>query len=123
MDQTTRLWDAETAKEVRKLRGNAGRVYGGAFSPDGKRVATGSGDGDPNVRIYDTESAKLLKVLPGHGGWIWRVQFSPNGKRLVSAGMQDATARVWDVDAGKEVRTISCPGWVVEWPSSMTSAC
>ncbi|MBL8765097.1 MAG: hypothetical protein JNM07_12595, partial [Phycisphaerae bacterium] len=44
-DQTARVWDAATGRELLKLEGHAGWVLSAAFSPDGARLVTASGDG------------------------------------------------------------------------------
>jgi len=43
-DKIARIWDAESGKELIKLEGHTGWVHSAAFSPDGKKVATGSYD-------------------------------------------------------------------------------
>jgi len=40
-EQTIQLWDAQTGKSVRTLRGHTSWVAGAAFSPDGRRIAAG----------------------------------------------------------------------------------
>ena len=69
-----------------------------AFSPDGKRVA--SGRTDRSVIVWDAATGKSLLTLKGHKGAIPSVAFSPDGKRLVSASW-DHTLKVWDVDPAR----------------------
>ena len=44
--------------------------------------------------------------MKGHSLWVDGLAFAADGKAVVS-GCYDRTLRVWDVAAGKEVRTIS----------------
>src|SRR5262249_25126348 len=70
-------------------------VLGLAYSPDGKRLATGARDG--TVRIADAATGKFLLRLDGHQGAVECVAFSPNGKRLASGGTE---ILVWDAESG-----------------------
>src|SRR6266581_2318762 len=80
------------------LHGHDKRVWGVAWSPDGKRLATGSRD--RTARIWDIESgSQLLVVLRGHNGKVRGVAWSPDGGRLATASA-DRTARIWDADHG-----------------------
>jgi WD40 repeat protein len=75
------------------LEGHRGWVYSVAFSPDGKRVVTGSYDN--TARVWDLSGpTPAATVLQGHRGTVWSVAFSPDGKRVVT-GSSDKTARVW----------------------------
>jgi WD40 repeat protein len=95
-DNTARLWDAATSREIRAFKGHGGSVYSVAFSPDGKRVLTGSDD--KTARLWDAATGKEIRAFMGHGGPVYSVAFSPDGKRVLT-GSWDKTARLWDVSA------------------------
>jgi WD40 repeat protein len=66
-----------------------------AFSPDGKRIVSGSAD--KTLRLWDAETGKAIsKPLKGHTGEVISVAFSPDGKRIVS-GSTDRTLRIWHI--------------------------
>ena len=67
-----------------------------AFSPDGKRVVSGSFD--KKIRIWDAETGKPVgEPFQGHTDEIRSVAFSPDGRRVAS-GSDDNTIRMWDAE-------------------------
>ena len=68
-DGTVRIWDAATGESLQELKGHTGPVWSVAFSPDGRHLASGSGD--HTVRVWDAATGALLRQLNGHTtGWI-----------------------------------------------------
>ena len=65
-DNTVRIWDSVTGKQLFVLKGHDAPVCSVAFSPDGHRLASGSYD--KTVKIWDTRGARELLSLKGHGG-------------------------------------------------------
>jgi WD40 repeat protein len=91
-------------REKLDLLGHTGAVSSVAFSPDGKRVVTGSFD--HTARVWDLSGATpTAKLLEGDGGRVWSVAFGPDGKRVVT-GSDDGMARVWDLSGPTSAATL-----------------
>ncbi|MFM7035055.1 MAG: protein kinase domain-containing protein [Planctomycetia bacterium] len=76
----------------RPLIGHSDSAYCLAFSPNSRRVATGSAD--HTVRIWDVARGEELAVLRGHTNHVNSVAFSPDGSLLATAS-DDCTIRIW----------------------------
>ena len=103
-DETVKLWDVASGRQLRTLSGHGSWVNSIAFSPDGKVLASGSGD--KTIKLWDVASGRELRSLSGHTDWVFSVAFSPDGKVLAS-GSYDSTIKLWDVASGSELRTLS----------------
>jgi eukaryotic-like serine/threonine-protein kinase len=75
-------------------------VLSAAFSPDGTRIVTASGD--KTARLWDAETGKPIgEPLTGHAEGVWSAAFSPDGKRVVTASW-DKTGRLWEISANTQ---------------------
>ena len=53
-----------------------------SWSPDGTRLATGSGDG--TAKVWEAAGGRELLTLKGHTGTVYAVSWSPDGTRLAT---------------------------------------
>jgi len=75
------------------LKGHTEPVSSVAWSPDGKRLVSGSWDN--TLIIWDAASGQPLMTLKGHTGSVTSVAWSPDGKRLAS-GSWGGMSIYWD---------------------------
>jgi WD40 repeat protein len=136
-DMVCRLWDAETGKLLRELRGHQEKtphhfpsmLQACTFSSDGKLVATGDKVG--HVVVWEVATGKELATLEAPVMYTWdptarrhsiggirSLAFSPDGKLLAVGGMGkvgnidhlEGKARVEVFDWQKKERTHEFPG-------------
>jgi WD40 repeat protein len=86
----------------------ANRVNALAFSPDGRRLATGAGEPSRSgqIKIWAVETGALVhEFVKPHKDSVLSLDFSSDGKRLAS-GSADRAVRVWDTGTGKMFRNL-----------------
>ena len=90
-------------RKAMSLKGHTSSVRSVAYSPDGKRIVSGSYD--KTVKVWDAATGQDLLSLKGHTGGVSSVAYSPDGKRIVS-GSYDKTVKVWDAATGQELLSL-----------------
>lgn len=94
MDETIRIWDVATRKELHVIETQDVWVESVAWSPNGKVVAVGGRvlstraartKGTGIIRIYDAAKWKIKRELPRHKESVTSLAISPDGKWLVAA--------------------------------------
>jgi RNA polymerase sigma factor (sigma-70 family) len=92
-----------------------GGIFSLAYSPNGKMLASATGDSEGVIRVWDATTGKERLLLRPHAGQVYSIAFSPDGKRLASIGTgkdaQSAPVCVWDATTGKLLRTFRQPEW------------
>ena len=108
-DNTAKLWAVApegtfTARQT--FRGHRKSVHGLAFSPDGMTLATASYDGRVGLFTVGTEEKRFIYA---HEGDVASVAFDDSGTRLLSVGVNDKTARLWDLTRDLPTRIKAFP--------------
>ncbi len=131
-DGTAKLWDLASARQIKQFRGpplkdagtDTGKVWSVnavAFSPDGRTVATGSGD--QTIRIWNIATGQMMtqfgemyslkgvssESLPPIPIIVTSIAFSPDGAQLAVARAFEDRVRIWNVASGKELKSIVDP--------------
>ena len=104
------------------LPGHTEAVLSVSFSPDGRQLASGSGD--TTVRLWNVNSNTPWKTCAGHTNWVLTVQWSPDCA-LLASGSMDSTVRLWKADGScvgvlkGHRKHITCLAWEpahLAWP-------
>jgi WD40 repeat protein len=105
------LWDAESGKLKHRLEHGTLGIRCLAFSPDSRRVASGSGGNLGRdiaiVKLWDVKTGKLLRSLKTTDRMAVQLAFSGDGKWLAVMA-QDKNAQevlLWDTATGEMVST------------------
>ncbi|KAJ8312936.1 hypothetical protein KUTeg_010309 [Tegillarca granosa] len=82
------------------IEGHAEAVISVAFNPDGRYLASGSGD--TTVRFWDVNTETPQFTCKGHKHWVLCIAWSPNGKKLAS-GCKNSQICLWDPEKGNQI--------------------
>jgi WD40 repeat protein/energy-coupling factor transporter ATP-binding protein EcfA2 len=98
LDNTVKLWNADTGELIQTFEGHTDVVHAVAFSPDGKFIASASYDG--KIGLFEI-GKKKGELFPAHDGKVYSVAFDASGKKLVSAGSEEGELKIWNIQKSK----------------------
>jgi WD40 repeat protein len=107
---TLRLWDLETAGELRRFSGHASAVRCVGICEEGQRLLSGAED--RTVRVWEMQTGREVLRFSRHTAGVTCVAAVPGTKHAVSGG-RDHTLRVWDLASGKEIHVFAPGGGAV----------
>ncbi len=84
--------NAPVISRLYTYKGHTAAVFAVVWSPDGKRIASGSGD--HTVQVWHAIDGSNVYTYKGHIATVFAVAWSPDG-RYVASGSFDNTVRVW----------------------------
>src|SRR5215469_6914152 len=103
-DDTLKVWDLGSGRELRTLTGHTSDVTAVAVTPDGQCAVSASED--KTLKVWELGSGRELRTLTGHTSSVYAVAVTPDGQRAVSAS-SDHTLKVWELGGGRELRTLT----------------
>ena len=96
------LGDVASGLPIAALEGHKDQVWGVAFSPDEKLLASAGGR---TVRLWKFPGGESAAVFTGHTDEVKSVSFNGDGSRLLSVSL-DRTVRLWDPFTGDSVNVL-----------------
>src|SRR5262245_2857918 len=100
-DESIKLWNIASGKEIRELEGHSRPVNSLAFLADGKwlvSVCGGRAVGGNELKLWDLASGKDVATVPAHEGPIHQLSLSDDGKYVATASL-DKSVKVFEVAA------------------------
>jgi WD40 repeat protein len=105
VDGVVRVWEVASRREVAVLRSHANTIASVAFSPDGRRVVTGSfvgGSLGEVARVWDFVAQRDLIRLRGRGTFAGWTAFSPDGNTVLAVSWA-GVAELWRAPSWAEI--------------------
>jgi len=102
-DFSSWMWSAQSGDFMMTFSGHAGPVTCGSFTPDGKLLVTGGGEGDATLRVWDPKTGQTLCTTEGphfHQTGITCLAVHPNSHVALS-GSESGSVKMTSIENGK----------------------
>ncbi|NVO04095.1 MAG: caspase family protein [Bacteroidetes bacterium] len=93
-DQTAKIWEVKTGKELRTFSGHTQKITSVCFSADGKNIFTASSD--KTIKQWNVETGAEINTYLGNTSGVNSIVVSSDKKFLIS-GSDDKTVKVWEI--------------------------
>ena len=105
MDNTLKVWDLESGRELRTLTGHTNTVNGVAVTPDGSRAVSASADTHPQgLGPGERPGAAHLE-----GHTVGSRRGGDAGRQARRLRLDDNTLKVWDLASGQRAAHLDGP--------------
>ncbi|WP_052754371.1 WD40 repeat domain-containing protein [Calothrix sp. 336/3] len=101
-DNTIKVWELVTGKEILTLTGHSDWVNAVSLSHDDKYIVSGSSDN--TIKVWELITGKEIFALTGHRSSVNAIVLTPDGSKIVSAS-SDTSIRVWNLKSGEVLHT------------------
>src|SRR5207248_292092 len=102
-DGTVKVWDAAEGRELLTFRGHDQAVNRVTFSPDGRWIASLSGN---SVKVWDPATGEVIQTFEAVDGWMhYGLAYSPDGQRVAVTAHQPPVI-LWNVATGRVAQVI-----------------
>ncbi len=85
LDHDLRLWDGQTGKLLKVMRGHTDDVSALAVHRQDGKTIIASGAQDHSIKLWDGRTGRFLRTLADQGTQVGSLSFSPDGKTLLSS--------------------------------------
>ncbi|MCP4250246.1 MAG: WD40 repeat domain-containing protein, partial [bacterium] len=109
------VWDATQGSRRFEVSSATGRLISAAWSPDGRRLAAGTLQGE--LFQVTADGQREASRPKAHVSFLYCLAWSPDG-RLIASGARDNAIRIWQADGLTKVEEFSLPdmGWSKDGP-------
>lgn len=102
------VWDFPGGTKKSEIQGHDCPIGSIALSPQGTRLVSGGENGD--IFVWNPTTMQRIRKLDGHKENVLCLDVSE--KKMIASGSADKTARIWDMETGKNLFVLKHSGFV-----------
>ncbi|MGH3248804.1 MAG: protein kinase domain-containing protein [Trebonia sp.] len=106
-DGTVSIWRLPEMQKIASCPGHTPPVGSVHLDASGEHLVTGDAAG--TIRIWEVTSGRLISRVEGHRGPVVAMAVGPETRYAITVQLGAEVARIWDLDAGRCLRTVALP--------------